>query len=425
MQAESAPTQAGLLVCVSPSAASADVINAVRKMAAEANTEWFAVFVETPKMLRLPEAERDRAVSNLRLAEHLGAETVTLRGSQIAQEIVDFAHQHRIAKIVVGRPTRHQWGALRSRSPVDELVRLSGDIDVVVTTGAPGKQKDVPVPVPPKSVRWPDYEVGLLYVTLATGLCFLMYPYFDLPNLIMVYLLAVMVTAAQCGRGPAILNALLSVLAFDFFFVPPRWSLTVDDAKYVVTFVVMFLVAAVIGHSTSLIKRQAEAARLQERQTATMHALSRELAGTRGVEKILRVAVQHFSAIFQCQVVALLPDENQRLQPIAGDRDSVFQQDILKEMNVAQWTYENGRIAGWRTQDFPSSANLYVPLQTAAGTLGVLALQPTDPQSPQWLLPEQLRLRFLESLAKEVGLAVSVERLHTAPSDAHRNPREL
>src|SRR5262249_45413092 len=279
--------------------------------------------VETPKMLRLPEAERDRAVSNLRLAEHLGAETVTLRGSQIAQEIVDFAHQHRIAKIVVGRPTRHQWGALRSRSPVDELVRLSGDIDVVVTTGAPGEKKDVPVPVPPKSVRWPDYEVGLLYVTLATGLCFLMYPYFDLPNLIMVYLLAVMVTAAQCGRGPAMLNALLSVLAFDFFFVPPRWSLTVDDAKYVVTFVVMFLVAAVIGHSRSLIKRQAEAARLQERQTATMHALSRELAGTRGVEKILRVAVQHFSAIFQCQVVALLPDENQRLQPVAGDRDSV------------------------------------------------------------------------------------------------------
>src|SRR5215813_13726242 len=118
-----------------------------------------------------------------------------------------------------------------------------------------------------------------------------------------------------------------------------------------------------------------------------MHALSRELAGTRGVEKILRVAVQHFSAIFQCQVVALLPDETQRLQPIAGDRDAVFHQHILKEMNVAQWTYEKGRIAGWLTQDFPSSANLYVPLQTAAATLGVLALQPTDPESLQWLLP--------------------------------------
>ncbi len=99
---------------------------------------------------------------------------------------------------------------------------------------------------------------------------FLMYPYFDLPNLIMVYLLAVMVTAIQCGRGPAILNALLSVLAFDFCFVPPRWSFTVEEAKYIVTFVVMFLVAVVIGHLATLIRRQAEAARLQERQTAAM-----------------------------------------------------------------------------------------------------------------------------------------------------------
>jgi two-component system sensor histidine kinase KdpD len=394
-------------------------------MAAEAKTDWFAVFVETPKMLRLPEAERNRAVYNLRLAEQSGAETVTLRGTNIAAEIVDFARQHQIAKIVAGRPTRHRWGGLLFRSPVDDLVRLSGDIDVVVTTGAPGEQKDVPVLVQPKSVRWPDYEVGLLYVTLATALSFLMYPYFDLPNLIMVYLLAVMVTAVQCGRGPAILNALLSVLAFDFCFVPPRWSFTVDDAKYIVTFVVMFLVAVVIGHSASLIKRQAEAARLQERQTATMHALSRELAGTRGVDRILQVAVQHFSAIFQCQVVALLPDEAQRLHAVAGNLDSVFHQHILKEMSVAQWTYERARIAGWRTQDFPSSQNLYVPLQAADATVGVLALQPTDPESPQWLLPEQLRLRFLESLAKEVGLALSVERLHKTAVEARRSPREL
>ncbi|HVO22919.1 MAG TPA: DUF4118 domain-containing protein [Candidatus Margulisiibacteriota bacterium] len=390
-------------------------------MAAEAKSDWFAVFVETPKMLRLPEAERNRAVYNLRLAEQLGAETITLRGSQIAAEIVEFARQHQVAKIVAGRPARHRWGAFLFRSPVDELVRLSGDIDVVVTTGAPGEQTEAPVLVGPKAVRLPDYELGVLYVALATGLCFLMYPYFDLPNLIMVYLLAVMVTAVQCGRGPAILNALLSVLAFDFCFVPPRWSFTVEDARYVVTFVVMFLVAVVIGHSTSLIKRQAEAARLQERQTAAMHALSRQLAGTRGVEKILEVAVQHFAAMFQCQVVALLPDDTKRLHVATGDQESVFHQHILKEMSVAQWTYEQGQIAGWRTQEFPSSENLYIPLQAADATLGVLALRPTDPEAPQWLLPEQLRLRFLESLAKEVGLALGVERLQKTGLDVRRS----
>jgi two-component system sensor histidine kinase KdpD len=389
-------------------------------MAAEAKADWFAVYVETPKMLRLPEAERNRAVYNMRLAEQLGAETVTLRGGQIAAEVVDFARQRRIAKIVAGRPIRHRWGDFLFRSPVDDLVRLSGDIDVLVTTGAPGEQKAAPVLAQAKPVRLPDYEVGLLYVAVATGLCFSMYPYFDLPNLIMVYLLAVMVTAVQCGRGPAILNALLSVLAFDFCFVPPRWSFTVEDARYVVTFVVMFLVAVVIGHLTSLIKRQAEAARLQERQTAAMHALSRQLAGTRGVENILQVAVQHISAIFQCEVVALVPDEARRLHVVAGDMDSVFHQHILKEMSVAQSAYREGQIVGWGTQDGRSTENLYVPLQAADITLGVLALRPMDPQSPEWLLPEQLRLRFLESLAKQIGLALGVERLQKTALDSRR-----
>ena len=411
MSARSSLAQEGLLVCVGPSPSCADLIKAVQKMAAEAKAEWFAVYVETPKMLRLPEALRNRAVYNLRLAEQLGAETITLRGSQIAAEIIDFARQRQIAKIVAGKPTRHRWGDFLIRSPVDDLVRLSGEIDVLVTAGAPREQQQAPVLVQPKPIRLPDYEVGLIYLTLATALSFLMYPYFDLPNLIMVYLLAVMVTAVHCGRGPAILNALLGVLAFDFCFVPPRWSFTVEDAGYFVTFVVMFLVAAVIGHLASLIRRQAEAARLQERQTAAMHALSRQLAGTRGREKILQVAVQHISAIFQCQVVALVPDESQRLRVVAGDMDSVFHQHILKEMSVAQWAYEQGRIAGWGTQDFQSAENLYVPLQAADVTLGVLALRPKDPESPEWLLPEQLRLRFVESLAKEVALALGVERL--------------
>jgi two-component system sensor histidine kinase KdpD len=411
MPLRSSPTQERLLVCVGPSPSCADLINAAQKMAAEAKAEWFAVYVETPKMLRLPAADRNRAVYNLRLAEQLGAETTTLRGSQIAAEIIDFARQRQITKIVAGKPNRRRWGDWLLRNPVDDLVRLSGEIDVLVTTGAPAEQQQGPALLQAKPIRLPDYEVGLIYLAVATGLCFVMYPYFDLANLIMVYLLAVMVTAVQCGRGPAILNALLSVLAFDFCFVPPRWSLTVEDAKYVVTFVVMFLVAVVIGHSTSLIKRQAEAARLQERQTAAMHALSRQLADARGVETILQVAVQHIAAIFQCQVVALLPDESQRLHVVAGDMDAVFHQHILKEMSVAQWTYDEGTIAGWETQNSQNTENLYVPLQAADVTLGVLALQRKDPQSPQWLLPEQLRLRFLESLAKEVALALGGERL--------------
>jgi two-component system sensor histidine kinase KdpD len=411
------PRAARLLVGVGPSASSANLIRATQSMAAGLQAEWFAVYVETPRMLRLPEAERLRAVQNLRLAEQLGAETVTLRGRRIDEEMVNFARRRQITRILLGKPVpRSRWRELLWPSPVDALARLSGDIEVrllavgVSAEPAPAEQ--------PKKLRWSGYEGGLFYLILATGLAFLMYPYFDLSNLIMVYLLEVLVTAIQWGRGPAILNSLLSVLAFDFCFVPPRWTFTVEETKYFVTFGVMFLVAVVISHLTSLVRRQAEAARSQERQTAAMLALSRRLANTRGVEKILQAAVKHIAEIFDCQVVALLPDEQGKVRPAAGDLAAVFHQDFLKELGAAQRTYEAGQMAGWGTQTMADSPILYVPLPAVSATLGVLALRPKDPKSEHWLLPEQLRLRFLESLAKQVALALEVERLERTALEA-------
>jgi two-component system sensor histidine kinase KdpD len=381
-------------------------------MAADSQAEWFAVYVENPKMLRLPETQRLRAVENLRLAEQLGAETITLRGRRIGEELANFARRRGITRIIAGKPTRRPgWRDIRSGTPLDELMRLSGDIDVHVISREPAEPGAAALPVQPKKLRWSDYEGGLLYLILATALCFLMYPYFDLANLIMVYLLAVLVTALQCGRGPAILNSLLSVLTFDFCFVPPRWSFNVEEAKYIVTFVVMFLAAVIISHLTTLIRRQAEAARLQERQTAAMYALSRQLANTRGVETILQVAVKTISEIFACQAVALLPDDQGKLHPVAGDFSTVFPKDVVKEMGAAQQAYEAGQMAGWGTQTIPDSPILYVPLPATNATIGLLALRPKDPEAENWLLPEQLRMRLIESLAKQVSLALEVERL--------------
>jgi two-component system, OmpR family, sensor histidine kinase KdpD len=411
--AKSSPVKAErFMVGIGPSPSGAGLIRAVGKIAAASQAEWFAVYVETPQMLRLPEAERNRAVYNLRLAEQLGATAITLRGRRFSEEIVNFARQHNLTKIFVGKPTRRpRWQESFSRSPVDELVRQSGDFEVHVLPGEVVEPPDAGLAVQPKRLRWSGYEGSFFYLVLATGVCFLMYPYFDLPNLIMVYLLAVMVTAVQCGRGPAILNSLLSVLAFDFCFVPPRWSFTVEEAKYLVTFTVMFLVAVVIGHLGSLIRRQAEAARLHERQTAAMYALSRQLAGTRGLDEILSVAVKQIAEIFACQAVALLPDDQGKLHPAAGDFPAVFQQDIVKELGVAQEAYQTGGMSGWGTETASDSPILYVPLPATGAALGILALRPRDPEAEYWLLPEQLRLRLLESLAKQVALALEVERL--------------
>ena len=199
-----------ILVCVSTSPSSAGVIRYAAGKASGMPAKWFAVYVETPRGLLLPEEERNRAIDNLRLAEQLGAETVTLTGRNIAEEIMRFARQRSITRIIGGKLGRSALKNIFLSSPIDRLVRISGEIDIEIVSGDPSEVVQTPYRIRSQEFPWSDYGTGLLFLALATGLCFLMYPHFDLSNLIMVYLLAVLVTAIECGRGPAIVVSLLA-----------------------------------------------------------------------------------------------------------------------------------------------------------------------------------------------------------------------
>ena len=396
-----------LLVCVSASPSSAGLIRAAGRLADGLHSKWFALYVETPGTSMMPEGAHERALENLRLAEQLGAETVTVNGRDVAAEIIGFAQQRGITRIMVGKPGQSLWSRLLPGSPVDRLVRTSGDIHIDVVAGAPEKEKTDVYVVRPQAFSISDYGTAILYLILATGLSFLMYPHFDLSNLIMVYLLAVLVTAIDCGRGPAILNSALSVLAFDFCFVPPRYSFTVDDAQYIVTFVVMFVIALAISQLTARMRKQTEIARLQEKQATALHGLSRLLAGARGTESILKVAIQYLSEIYDSQVIVLKPGGEAGLSIWAGDLTSVLYKDIVKEFGIARSALETGQTTGLGTSSEPATGVIYVPLRMAETSLGVLALRPSDPGRFQ--VAEQRYL--LESLAKQLSLALEVEHL--------------
>ncbi len=404
---DSKATADKVLVCVSTNPSCAGVIRYAARKAEGILARVFAVYVETPRGLLLPEEERNQALDNLRLAEQLGAETITLTGRKIAEEIRRFAHERGISRIIAGQPGHSGLKSIFLRSPVDHLVRIKGEISIEIVSGDSGEAIRAPYRIGSRELPWSDYGTGLLFLALATGLCFLMYPRFDLSNLIMVYLLAVMLTAIEGGRGPAIVVSLLSVLAFDFFFVPPRFSFTVDDAQYIVTFIVMFAVALAISHLTSLMRRQTLTARLQERQTAAMHGLSSQLAGSRSVEKILKIAVEYISEIFDSHVIVLLPDKDGRLKTAGGDSSLVLQKDVTKQLDISRKAFEMGEATGWGTKHAPENEVLYAPLRVADFALGVVALRPGDPE--RLLLPDQRRL--LESLVRQVALSLEVEYL--------------
>lgn len=402
---DSKPVIDKMLVCVGSGQSSMDVIRQAAETAKGSGARLFAVYVETPRSLLLTEKERDRAVDNLRAAEQMGAETATLSGRNIADEIIKFATGRGIRKIIAGKPRRSTVRNILHAGPVDRLVRNGAGLDVEIVSGVAGEAVPVPYKMRTSEFPWSDYGTGFLLLVLATVLCYLMYPRFALSNLIMVYLVAVMLTAIESGRGPAIVVSALSVLTFDFCFVPPRYSFTVDDAQYIVTFIVMFVVAVAISHLAGLMRKQTMAARLQERQATSMHGLSRQLASSRSVDNTLRIGGEYISEIFDSGVLVLLPDESGRLKTAWGDSDSVFVKDVSLQLDIARKAFESGRSAGLGTESDGQNEVLYVPISAADLAFGVLALRPGDPG--RLLLPDQRHL--LESLVKQVALSLEVE----------------
>src|SRR6516164_3528788 len=398
-----------VLVAVGPDEQAPELVRAGKRMADALDAEWTVVYVETPALLRLSEAARNRRIDVLRLAESLGGETVTLDGPSAAATLAGYAHVRHATRVIVGAPKRRGWRAWLRPSTATELVRRARGFDVVMIAPA-GRSALPPAPAaggPAAStpIRWERYGWAAFISALCTLVAFAMYQRFELSNLVMIYLLGVTVAGLRLGRGPSALTAVLNVAAFDFFFVPPRYSFAVSDVQYLVTFGTMVTIALVIANLTASVRQQTRVAGARERRTALLYAMSRELGGTRGTPNMARVAVRHVAEVFQCQAVVLLPDASGKL---GYPRDTPLESSFRRaDLAVAQWVADHGQPAGLGTDTLPAAPGLYLPLGDENRTVGVLGVRPGNPR--RVLLPEQSHL--LSTFAGQIALALERARL--------------
>lgn len=395
-----------LLVCVGPSPMSPRVIRTAKRMASLMRADWIAAYVERPGTVELEPKVRQRLAQNMKLAEQLGAEVVTLSGANPADELLSYARTRNVTRIVVGKPGHVPWYRRLNRSLVDDLLRSSREIDVHVIHGV--EEPLARAPAPARShIPWHDYAR-----TLALVACCGVADYFIKfrlglaeANVVMVLLLGVMYSAAKYGRGPGVLASVASVLLFDFFFVPPYNTFAVSDAQYLLTFAVMFGVAVVTSALAARIREQAEHSRGRARRTEALYNMSRQLSGQVGRLQLADVATRQLAAIFGGDVAILLPHDHKRLKVASSTQTGFATKE--NELAVAEWVFTHQQQAGLGTNTLPSAMAFYIPLVGSQGAIGVLGIAPED--RDQFEMHDQRQL--LETFASQIAGAIDRDQL--------------
>jgi two-component system sensor histidine kinase KdpD len=246
-----------------------------------------------------------------------------------------------------------------------------------------------------------------------TGLGLLVQEWFAAPDLVMLFLLFVGITAALFGRGPSILASALSVLAYNFFFVEPFHTFQVRDQRNILTFAMMFIVGLATSALTTRIRRQAAEARTREERTAVLYDLSRDLGSALDKEQVAAVATRHAAAFFGGSAKVFLPDASGMIA--AQAEGGTGASPDANETSAARWAFEHTRMAGLGTHTVPDARVVCVPLRSGLGqeNLGVLSLAPKE-AAP--LTVEQRH--FVDGFARQVALAFERARLADAAKAA-------
>jgi two-component system sensor histidine kinase KdpD len=404
-----------ILVAVSPSPYSARLIRAARRMASSLHARWFAVYVEPPRARRSPKSAQARLSQNLRLAEQLGAEVITLTGDSASEELLSFARRHNVTKIIVGKPIAARLRERFRSSLVDRLVRDSRDIDVYVTAGDPEHLESALEPAPRPAADVPGFAAAAGMTLLTTGAAWLLFGRDQLPDVVMVYLLGIILIAARFPLGASVVSALFSVAAFDFVFVPPYLTFAVGDFRHVVTFIVMFVVAVVISGLTQRIRSQAVTAREREARTAALYALSRELTAAQGSVRVLEVASGHLERVFDSSVAVFTPGAGGGLQRAYASAS--LGEASERELSLSAWVWANRQEAGLGTRTLPGASALHVPLMAAGGIVGVLSLSPRDPDR----FDDLEQRRQVDAFAAQLAMAMERADLAEQTEKARRD----
>jgi two-component system sensor histidine kinase KdpD len=404
-----------LVVAISEQPGAAGLVRAGKRLADALKAPWTTVHIETRRSQGLSDDDRRQLADTLALASRLGASTASVPAASVVDGLRSFARDARATQIVIGKSARPWWFEMRHGSVVDQLVRTIDDVAVHVLP-AEAEAKAVqrnPVTLTGSWGRPADYVWALAMVAAMTALGRLLLQAIDLGNIALLYLVPVMFAAATFGVRTGLFAGLASSLAYNFFFLPPTGTLTVNNPENVVSILVLLGVAVVTSQFAARVRAQADLAQSSARQNAALASFSRLLVAAPDQDTLMQAICAEVGRLLDVRTVLLLPSADGPML-----RAAVPPEDRLEQIEraAAQWAMDNEQPAGRGSSTLTASDWLFHPLRTTRGVLGVLGLTREDAREP--IRSDQLPL--LMSLLDQASIALDRMELEEASLNARQ-----
>jgi two-component system sensor histidine kinase KdpD len=400
-QAASFPanTSGKLLVAVGHSPFSEKLIRTARRMVEDLEIPWVAIHVDTEKVLE--PKDQNQLVKNLDLAQEMGAQTVTLHGVDVVETISTYAEAQKITQIIVGRPHHRDKRWARQQRFIESLIKKNPNIDITILqqpAGEPQKTGDKP------RYKWEFGPLSILQAVLSVIVVacanYLLDPYVGYKAVGFLFLFLVVVLSTFLPFTAVLTAAVLSGGIWDYFFIPPRGTMSVKDFDDAMMLLAYLVISCVSGFLTFQVKRNQRILKDREEKTQALYEILKSMTLVRGTKPLIDLALLKIENLFNAECCVLIAD-NGRLshQPDFGKLELAE-----NDHAVAAWSYSHGRKAGWSTDTLPLSRVYCLALKSGEMKFGVLALRPKVDKK---FNPEQENL--LISIANQIGIVLAKE----------------
>jgi two-component system sensor histidine kinase KdpD len=398
-----------VLVGVNEDVSGPALMRYARLFADRLRAPWTAIHIETPRSQRLGEAAQGRVGECLRLAQRLGGEAVTVPAADATQGLVEFARANNFTHVVIAKSRRSRWSELWRGSNTHRLIRRAGDIHIHVIAEPHGEVEppaDRVETAPPRGGFDPAHYAGSFgMVAVALGVGLAIQHFLSASNISLVFLTAVLASAIAYGLWPSLFACLVSILTYNFFFLPPIYTFTIADPQSIVALFFFGVAAVIASNLAARVRAQAVAARQRATVAEELYLFSRKLAGVVTLDELLWATAYQIALMLKVRVVILLP-EGETVAVRAGypPEDALDGADLA----AAKWCWQHNHSAGRGADTLPGAKRLFLPMRTGRGAIGVVGID-SDRPGPL-LTPDQRRL--LDALSDQAALAI--ERINLA-----------